>query len=243
MVYGVSYFLVPKNIYSKIVYVCILYKADFILCSSISHPQGVSRESFSTREEEVHNLAVVSITAVLGILSLCLTLKSVCKEHQGLDFTQLKCLNDVKIVLALIVSFAFICFPVSTHFALSLSLSFSSFARLFSSSASPPPVKRPYTSVNIHYKSPSPAGYNQRRSQTMCQISTSSCILEFMPEEWEETCTPDCVFVPCVLTSSSTHCSCLFVLPLPLSPMSTLFLLLRQADSCSMLCADAACDC
>ncbi|XP_043089835.1 C-Jun-amino-terminal kinase-interacting protein 3 isoform X11 [Puntigrus tetrazona] len=57
------------------------------------------------------------------------------------------------------------------------------FARLFSSSASPPPVKRPYTSVNIHYKSPSPAGYNQRRSQTMCQISTSSCILEFMPEE------------------------------------------------------------
>uniref|UniRef100_A0A672RSB4 C-Jun-amino-terminal kinase-interacting protein 3 n=1 Tax=Sinocyclocheilus grahami TaxID=75366 RepID=A0A672RSB4_SINGR len=57
------------------------------------------------------------------------------------------------------------------------------FARLFSSSASPPPVKRLYTSVNIHYKSPSPAGYNQRRSQTMCQISTSSCILEFMPEE------------------------------------------------------------
>uniref|UniRef100_A0A8C1PN39 C-Jun-amino-terminal kinase-interacting protein 3 n=1 Tax=Cyprinus carpio TaxID=7962 RepID=A0A8C1PN39_CYPCA len=54
------------------------------------------------------------------------------------------------------------------------------FARLFSSSASPPPVKRPYTSVNIHYKSPSPAGYNQRRSQTMCQISTSSCILEFI---------------------------------------------------------------
>uniref|UniRef100_A0A8C2DNZ3 C-Jun-amino-terminal kinase-interacting protein 3 n=1 Tax=Cyprinus carpio TaxID=7962 RepID=A0A8C2DNZ3_CYPCA len=58
-----------------------------------------------------------------------------------------------------------------------------SFARLFSSSASPPPVKRTYNSVNIHYKSPSPAGYNQRRSQTMCQISTSSCILEFMPEE------------------------------------------------------------
>ncbi|XP_051995090.1 C-Jun-amino-terminal kinase-interacting protein 3 isoform X11 [Xyrauchen texanus] len=57
------------------------------------------------------------------------------------------------------------------------------FARLFSSSASPPPVKRPYTSVNIHYKSPSPAGYNQRRSQTMCQISTSNCILEFLPEE------------------------------------------------------------
>ncbi|XP_051572008.1 C-Jun-amino-terminal kinase-interacting protein 3-like isoform X2 [Myxocyprinus asiaticus] len=57
------------------------------------------------------------------------------------------------------------------------------FARLFSSSASPPPVKRPYTSVNIHYKSPSPAGYNQRRSQTMCQISTSNCILEFLPDE------------------------------------------------------------
>uniref|UniRef100_A0A8C1J0B2 C-Jun-amino-terminal kinase-interacting protein 3 n=1 Tax=Cyprinus carpio TaxID=7962 RepID=A0A8C1J0B2_CYPCA len=57
------------------------------------------------------------------------------------------------------------------------------FATVFSSSASPPPVKRTYNSVNIHYKSPSPAGYNQRRSQTMCQISTSSCILEFMPEE------------------------------------------------------------
>uniref|UniRef100_A0A671Q2X0 C-Jun-amino-terminal kinase-interacting protein 3 n=1 Tax=Sinocyclocheilus anshuiensis TaxID=1608454 RepID=A0A671Q2X0_9TELE len=63
------------------------------------------------------------------------------------------------------------------------------FARLFSSSASPPPVKRLYTSVNIHYKSPSPAGYNQRRSQTMCQISTSSCILEFMPEDDSALCT------------------------------------------------------
>ncbi|XP_073697873.1 C-Jun-amino-terminal kinase-interacting protein 3 isoform X21 [Garra rufa] len=63
------------------------------------------------------------------------------------------------------------------------------FARLFSSSASPPPVKRPYTSVNIHYKSPSPAGYNQRRSQTMCQISTSNCILEFMPEDDSALCT------------------------------------------------------
>lgn len=57
------------------------------------------------------------------------------------------------------------------------------FARLFSSSSSPPPVKRPYNSVNIHYKSPSIGGYNQRRSQTMCQISTSNCILEFLPEE------------------------------------------------------------
>uniref|UniRef100_A0AAR2JKC2 C-Jun-amino-terminal kinase-interacting protein 3 n=1 Tax=Pygocentrus nattereri TaxID=42514 RepID=A0AAR2JKC2_PYGNA len=57
------------------------------------------------------------------------------------------------------------------------------FARLFSSSASPPPVKRPYTSVNIHYKSPSPAGFNQRRSHTMCQISTSNRTLEFFPED------------------------------------------------------------
>uniref|UniRef100_A0A7N6BP06 C-Jun-amino-terminal kinase-interacting protein 3 n=1 Tax=Anabas testudineus TaxID=64144 RepID=A0A7N6BP06_ANATE len=48
------------------------------------------------------------------------------------------------------------------------------FARLFSSSSSPPPVKRPYYSVNIHYKSPSPAGFSQRRSHTMCQISTSN---------------------------------------------------------------------
>uniref|UniRef100_A0A3Q2Y419 Mitogen-activated protein kinase 8 interacting protein 3 n=1 Tax=Hippocampus comes TaxID=109280 RepID=A0A3Q2Y419_HIPCM len=48
------------------------------------------------------------------------------------------------------------------------------FARLFSSSSSPPPVKRPYYSVNIHYKSPSPAGFPQRRSHTMCQISTSN---------------------------------------------------------------------
>ncbi|KAG9264281.1 C-Jun-amino-terminal kinase-interacting protein 3 isoform X6 [Astyanax mexicanus] len=55
------------------------------------------------------------------------------------------------------------------------------FARLFSSSASPPPVKRPYTSVNIHYKAP--AGFNQRRSHTMCQISTSNRTLEFFPEE------------------------------------------------------------
>ncbi|XP_035470474.1 C-Jun-amino-terminal kinase-interacting protein 3 isoform X10 [Scophthalmus maximus] len=57
------------------------------------------------------------------------------------------------------------------------------FARLFSSSASPPPVKRPYYSVNIHYKSPSPAGFSQRRSQTMCQISTSNRTLEFFPED------------------------------------------------------------
>ncbi|XP_058265827.1 C-Jun-amino-terminal kinase-interacting protein 3 isoform X13 [Hemibagrus wyckioides] len=57
------------------------------------------------------------------------------------------------------------------------------FARLFSSSSSPPPVKRPYTSVNIHYRSPSPAGFSQRRSHTMCQISTSDRTLEFFPED------------------------------------------------------------
>ncbi|XP_035261457.1 C-Jun-amino-terminal kinase-interacting protein 3-like isoform X5 [Anguilla rostrata] len=57
------------------------------------------------------------------------------------------------------------------------------FARLFSTSASPPPAKRPYTSVNIHYKSPSPAGFSQRRSHTMCQISTSNRTLEFFPED------------------------------------------------------------
>uniref|UniRef100_A0A3Q0RGA5 C-Jun-amino-terminal kinase-interacting protein 3 n=1 Tax=Amphilophus citrinellus TaxID=61819 RepID=A0A3Q0RGA5_AMPCI len=57
------------------------------------------------------------------------------------------------------------------------------FARLFSSSSSPPPVKRPYCSVNIHYKSPSPAGFPQRRSHTMCQISTSNRTLEFFPED------------------------------------------------------------
>ncbi|XP_072298662.1 C-Jun-amino-terminal kinase-interacting protein 3 isoform X5 [Eucyclogobius newberryi] len=56
------------------------------------------------------------------------------------------------------------------------------FARLFSTSSSPPPVKRPYCSVNIHYKSPSPA-FSQRRSHTMCQISTSNRTLEFFPEE------------------------------------------------------------
>ncbi|XP_016895994.1 C-Jun-amino-terminal kinase-interacting protein 3 isoform X5 [Cynoglossus semilaevis] len=57
------------------------------------------------------------------------------------------------------------------------------FSRLFSSSSSPPPVKRPYCGVNIHYKSPSPAGFSQRRSHTMCQISTSNRTLEFFPED------------------------------------------------------------
>ncbi|XP_028267610.1 C-Jun-amino-terminal kinase-interacting protein 3 isoform X19 [Parambassis ranga] len=54
------------------------------------------------------------------------------------------------------------------------------FARLFSTSSSPPPVKRPYYSVNIHYKSPA---LSQRRSHTMCQISTSNRTLEFFPED------------------------------------------------------------
>ncbi|XP_013770615.1 C-Jun-amino-terminal kinase-interacting protein 3 isoform X14 [Pundamilia nyererei] len=57
------------------------------------------------------------------------------------------------------------------------------FARLFSSSSSPPPVKRPFCNVNIHYKSPSPASFPQRRSHTMCQISTSNRTLEFFPED------------------------------------------------------------
>ena len=73
-----------------------------------------------------------------------------------------------------------------THLSCSLSPSLSlspSFARLFSSSSSPPPVKRPYYNVNIHYKSPSPASLTQRRSHTMCQISTSNRTLEFFPEE------------------------------------------------------------
>lgn len=151
--------------------------------------------------------------------------------RKWIDFTPLPCLNvKIEFCYLHILWFTFhLCFPVPlpTYFALSLS----SFARLFSSSASPPPVKRPYTSVNIHYKSPSPAGYNQRRSQTMCQISTSNCILEFLPEEWEETCIPVCVFVPYVLMFSSTHPPvCVF----PLCPQSvfSLFLLLRQADSC-----------
>ncbi|XP_063040607.1 C-Jun-amino-terminal kinase-interacting protein 3 [Engraulis encrasicolus] len=57
------------------------------------------------------------------------------------------------------------------------------FARLFSTSSSPPPVKRPFNSVNIHYKSPSPASFNQRRAHTVCQISTSNRTLEFFPED------------------------------------------------------------
>ncbi|XP_050824052.1 C-Jun-amino-terminal kinase-interacting protein 3 isoform X3 [Gopherus flavomarginatus] len=57
------------------------------------------------------------------------------------------------------------------------------FSRLFSSSSSPPPVKRNYPSVNIHYKSPTTAGFSQRRSHTMCQISSGNRTLEFFPEE------------------------------------------------------------
>lgn len=58
-----------------------------------------------------------------------------------------------------------------------------SFSRLFSSSSSPPPAKRSYPSVNIHYKSPTTAGFSQRRSHAMCQISAGSRPLEFFPEE------------------------------------------------------------
>ncbi|XP_042293213.1 C-Jun-amino-terminal kinase-interacting protein 3 isoform X5 [Sceloporus undulatus] len=57
------------------------------------------------------------------------------------------------------------------------------FSRLFSSSSSPPPTKRSYPSVNIHYKSPTTAGFSQRRSHTMCQISAGSRTLEFFPDD------------------------------------------------------------
>ncbi|XP_034361593.1 C-Jun-amino-terminal kinase-interacting protein 3 isoform X15 [Arvicanthis niloticus] len=57
------------------------------------------------------------------------------------------------------------------------------FSRLFSSSSSPPPAKRSYPSVNIHYKSPTAAGFSQRRSHAMCQISASSRPLEFFPDD------------------------------------------------------------
>ncbi|KAM8961188.1 C-Jun-amino-terminal kinase-interacting protein 3 isoform 2-T2 [Pelodytes ibericus] len=57
------------------------------------------------------------------------------------------------------------------------------FSRLFSSSSSPPPAKRSYPSVNIHYKSPTPAGFSQRRSHTMCQISSGGRTIEFFPDD------------------------------------------------------------
>ncbi|XP_073916589.1 C-Jun-amino-terminal kinase-interacting protein 3 isoform X15 [Castor canadensis] len=57
------------------------------------------------------------------------------------------------------------------------------FSRLFSSSSSPPPAKRSYPSVNIHYKSPTTAGFSQRRNHAMCQISAGSRPLEFFPDD------------------------------------------------------------
>ncbi|XP_045397065.1 C-Jun-amino-terminal kinase-interacting protein 3 isoform X5 [Lemur catta] len=57
------------------------------------------------------------------------------------------------------------------------------FSRLFSSSSSPPPAKRAYPSVNIHYKSPTTAGFSQRRNHGMCQISAGSRPLEFFPDD------------------------------------------------------------
>uniref|UniRef100_A0A8C5KE33 C-Jun-amino-terminal kinase-interacting protein 3 n=1 Tax=Jaculus jaculus TaxID=51337 RepID=A0A8C5KE33_JACJA len=57
------------------------------------------------------------------------------------------------------------------------------FSRLFSSSSSPPPAKRSYPSVNIHYKSPTAAGFSQRRGHAMCQISAGSRPLEFFPDD------------------------------------------------------------
>uniref|UniRef100_A0A452VAA4 Mitogen-activated protein kinase 8 interacting protein 3 n=1 Tax=Ursus maritimus TaxID=29073 RepID=A0A452VAA4_URSMA len=51
------------------------------------------------------------------------------------------------------------------------------------SSSSPPPAKRSYPSVNIHYKSPTTAGFSQRRSHAMCPISAGSRPLEFFPDE------------------------------------------------------------
>lgn len=77
-------------------------------------------------------------------------------------------------------SFSHVCWPFPVP----------SFSRLFSSSSSPPPAKRTYPSVNIHYKSPTTAGFSQRRSHTMCQISSGSRTLEFFPEEWVMCCVP-----------------------------------------------------
>ncbi|KAI1233961.1 hypothetical protein IHE44_0004417 [Lamprotornis superbus] len=70
-------------------------------------------------------------------------------------------------------TFSLTCWPFSVP----------SFSRLFSSSSSPPPAKRSYPSVNIHYKSPTTAGFSQRRSHTMCQISSGSRTLEFFPDD------------------------------------------------------------
>ncbi|XP_027817620.1 C-Jun-amino-terminal kinase-interacting protein 3 isoform X3 [Ovis aries] len=57
------------------------------------------------------------------------------------------------------------------------------FSRLFSSSSSPPPAKRSYPSVNIHYKSPTTAGFSQRRNHGMCQSAVGSRPLEFFPDD------------------------------------------------------------
>ncbi|XP_051686232.1 C-Jun-amino-terminal kinase-interacting protein 3 isoform X3 [Oryctolagus cuniculus] len=57
------------------------------------------------------------------------------------------------------------------------------FSRLFSSSSSPPPAKRSYPSVNIHYKSPTAAGFSQRRGHAMCPIAAGSRPLEFFPDD------------------------------------------------------------
>ncbi|XP_004627954.1 C-Jun-amino-terminal kinase-interacting protein 3 isoform X6 [Octodon degus] len=57
------------------------------------------------------------------------------------------------------------------------------FSRLFSSSSSPPPAKRSYPSVNIHYKSPTAASFSQRRNHALCQISAGSRPLEFFPDD------------------------------------------------------------
>ncbi len=140
-----------------------------------------------------------------------------------------------------------ICFPVSTHFALSLSLSLSPALHVFvSSSASPPPVKRPYTQCQHSLQSARLSCWLQPETlpnhvpDLHLQLHTG--VHAWKSERRRAHLTVS--FVPCVLTSSSTHCSCLFVLPLPLSPPCLLsFFLLRQADSCSMRCADAACDC
>ncbi|KAG8506341.1 C-Jun-amino-terminal kinase-interacting protein 3, partial [Galemys pyrenaicus] len=56
------------------------------------------------------------------------------------------------------------------------------FSRLFSSSSSPPPAKRSYPSVNIHYKSPTTAGFSQRRGHAMCQMAGGRP-LEFFPDD------------------------------------------------------------
>uniref|UniRef100_A0A3B3QHP2 Mitogen-activated protein kinase 8 interacting protein 3 n=1 Tax=Paramormyrops kingsleyae TaxID=1676925 RepID=A0A3B3QHP2_9TELE len=64
------------------------------------------------------------------------------------------------------------------------------FARLFSASSSPPPVKRPYTSVNIHYKSPSPACLSQHRAlntnRTLELFTEDDCIMSARREQRRE---------------------------------------------------------